>query len=486
VWILTEFEKSVDAHRVTLHSTSLPEQFTIETSQDGQAWVAATAYEGDAQRGAAGAHDFAFAPRPARFVKLTAQRTVDGEVGAFQLYELQVFGTDGVNYALAEEGGQVTVSTYLGRSEGVIDDNAWTHAWDLPSAYVRIASPEWTGWAAVERRPGVFRPSWLVERALANSEGQNVRYVMPLTVRHPLYAPGDVQAFAAYCRFLAQRFGKYISLWDLPRCTKDPVTGYVDDYVCPVEEYVAKFKAMREAIQAVQPAARFAATGLLAGNDLDFRTILEGIERKADLLGVVPGSQGLLGGVVGGEMPATPQLARVLDLLKKECPNAEVCVEYRPAALVDAPRVGAVDVTRSFLALQNRGVLTGLSLRGGYALLDDFCDPRQAYYALRLMATLFDGGLAPASSGPAKILRDGVVQWCYQRDGKTWLLAALDPWARGEPLDLQLPPSTESVRAYDPLTATSQDLAIHSEGGSPLIQGVFLSDCPRVFVVRIK
>jgi hypothetical protein len=397
-----------------------------------------------------------------------------------------VFGTDGVNYALAEEGGRVTASAYVGRSEGVIDDNAWTHAWDLPSSYVRIASPEWIGWAAVERRPGVFRPSWLIERALANSEGQNVRYVMPLTVRHPLYAPGDVKAFGAYCRFLAQRFGKYVSLWDLPRCTKDPITGHVDDYVCPVEEYVAKFKAMREAILAVQPAARFAATGLLTGNALDFRAILTGIERKVDFLGVVPGSQGSLGAVVGGEMRAMPQLARVLDLLQKECPNAEICVEYRPAALVDAPRVGAVDVTRTFLELQNRGVLTGLSLRGGYSLLDDFCNPRQAYYALRLMATLCDGGLAPTSSGPAKILRGGVVQWCYQRDGKTWLLAAFDPLARDEPVDVELPPQTESVRAYDPLTATSQDLVIHSAGGSSRIRGVFLSDCPRVFVVRTK
>ena len=69
---------------------------------------------------------------------------------------------------------------------------------------------------------------------------------------------------------------------------------------------------------------------------------------------------------------------------------------------------------------------------------------------------------------------------------KTWLLAVLDPLATDRPVKIQLPPNTDEVRAYDPLTATSQKLVLEASAGAMEVRNVLLSDSPRVFVVRLN
>jgi len=309
-----------------------------------------------------------------------------------------------------------------------------------------------------------------------------VRYVMPLTLRHSTYAPGDTEAFSAYCRTMAEQFGGHIAMWDLPRCTKDPVTGYVEDYVCPADEYIAKFNAMREAISAVQPGAKFAATGLLLSNPGDLDAILQAIGGEADLIGVMPASQNLLGVVHFGQRPSLGQLGPALDRLQEDFPEAQLCVEYRPAALADSPHVGAADIARTFIKLQNRGVITGLSMSQGYSLLDDFADPRQAFYALRLLATLYDGGLTPLADAPVRVSDARVLQWTYETD-KGALLAAWMPYYENRAVDLQLPAGTKSVVAYDPMTSTSQQLRVTNGAEGPVAEDVLMSHSPCVYLV---
>jgi len=482
VWVKIELEEPREINRIVIYSRSMPAEYVIETSREGTNWDSVCSQKDAVQTGTSDSYTFAFPPRKATCARLTATRLRQGLARAnpsCSIEEFEVCGTDGVNYALAEEGGFASSNVCTGRSEGAVNDNGWTHAYDLASRWVRVSPDHYAAWDTVERRPGVYRTSWLLDRAISNGHQENLRFVVPLSVRHPLYSGDDIEPFKSYCRYMAKKFGDRVAVWELPRTVEDAATGSPASYVCSPGEYVKKFSAMRAAILQVQPIARFAAGGLSLGVLEDVTLILEGVGNKADIISCYPPAATLIG--------SDKTLAHTMSLLttaKGKYPGAEVWCLYRPSDIVDVAERGASELARAFVLLQNQGIVTGLRLRGGHSLLDEFDNPRCAFYSIRALATLFDGNPKPVDNAPISVQGKGLVQFAYRRDDGSWMVAA---WAERDveqTVDLALPPETTSAAAIDILTSTKQPLRITSENGHRVAKGVLINGSPTVVLAR--
>jgi hypothetical protein len=178
------------------------------------------------------------------------------------------------------------------------------------------------------------------------------------------------------------------------------------------------------------------------------------------------------------------ELIELMEPLRGKASEAEWALDLRPLEASDMPGLGASRLARAFIRLQSAGMLLGLRLDGPTGLLDAVDDPYNAFYTMRLLATLFDGGFDPVENAPVFLEGDDLEQMTFRRADGSWLIAA---WAQHrvdeQRAHLVIPPRRRAT-AYDTLTCTSQDLRVTEEDGRTVASSVMLRTYPTVFLVE--
>jgi predicted phosphodiesterase len=455
----------------------------LESSREGEGWESVGPGEAALESGLLRDVTMSFPARPMRFLRLT----IDGELppaGSFvemTLAEIEALDSAGVNRASEKEGARAWSNGFGSSPREAIRDQGWLAAYDLATRQVRVATHGASSWQTVEHRPGALRVPPDLIRALAAGKQEGLQLSLPLTPRHSDYVTGteaDREAFTAYCRYVAEQVGEDVATWELSFTQKNAL-GAPSGTSIEFQQFVDKFFLMREAVLAVNPHALFALSGVPLDNPLVARRLLKTLGDHVDRVSVDPrGSQ------LSVSDESILELMSMVQMYRELASDAEWTVDLRPLEVSNRPRLGALRIARAFIRLQSKNILLGLRLDGSTGLLDAVDDPYNAFYSMRLLATLFDGGLDPVEDPEVFLEANDVEQMSFQRADGTWLVAA---WAnyrtdelRGK---LMLPPGRSAV-AYDTMTCTSQELRITQDGERSVAPGVLLRSYPMVFVVR--
>lgn len=471
-------------HEVKLRRLRILADWVLESSLDGEHWEPVTRGDGDPPATLPRDLDIPMDGRPVRFLRLVVDEEMPptGEYIEMTVAEIEALDAEGVNRASVMEGGRAWSNGIGATPRETIRDQAWLAAYDLAIRELRVATLGDSLWESVEFRPGAWRVTPDLARALNVGVQEGLELTLPLSLHHsghPAEGGADVPAFEAYCRFLAEQVGEDVAVWELSYTQKD-VAGEPVGRSVSLEDFVRKFRAMHDAVEAVRPAARFAMTGLPMDDPLLVRRLLTELGDVADRVSMDPPSDRL-----GVDDETVQELMNALLAQRERLPDAEWSLDLRPMELANRPALGAARIARAFLRLQSRGILLGLRLDGPTGLLDAVDDPYNAFYTLRLLATLFDGGLEPLEESPVFLEGHDLEQMSFQRADGSWLVAA---WAihrvDEKRAHLVLPPGTTAT-AYDTLTCTSQELRItEDEEGRSVAAAVLLRQHPLVFVVR--
>ena len=237
--------------------------------------------------------------------------------------------------------------------------------------------------------------------------------------------------------------------------------------------------AMRRAVTAVRPDARFALSGLPLGDPLRANALLRVLAGEVHRVSVDPPNEQL-----GIDDETILGLIDMVEAQRRSAPDAQWSLDLRPLEVSNRPVLGAVRLAHAFIRLQDAGILLGVRLDGATGLLDAVEDPYEAWYSLRLLATLFDGGLDPVSDPPVFLEGHDLVQTSYRRDDGSWLVAAWAVYRVDELRAHLVVPAGSTATAYDTLTCTSQELRITEANGRSVAPSVMLRTYPTVFVVR--
>jgi predicted phosphodiesterase len=478
-----ELAEEHEITEVRLHRARILADWVVESSLDGGTWEPAGRGEADLPADLPTDVVVPIDPRRARFLRLV----VDDEMppkGSFiemTVAEFEALDSHGINRASANEGGRARANGFGATPRESIRDQGWLAAYDIANRHVRVATHGNSSWDRVEYRRGAYRVPPDLARALDAGAKEGLELSLPLSLGHPAYraeSGADVEAFAAYCRFLAEQVGEDVALWELSFISKN-AAGKPSGRSVPVDDFVRKFRAMRRAVITVRPDARFALSGVPLGDPLLTNALLRELGGQVDRVSVDPPNHQL---GVGNE--TITDLMEMVAAQRKKAPDVQWSLDLRPLEVSNRPVLGAARLARAFLRLQDAGILLGVRLDGATGLLDAVEDPYEAWYSLRLLATLFDGGLDPVSDPPVFLEGHDLVQTSYRRDDGSWLVAA---WAvhRVEELRAHLVvPAGRTATAYDTLTCTSQELRIAEVDGRSVAPSVMLRTYPTVFVVR--
>jgi len=125
-----------------------------------------------------------------------------------------------------------------------------------------------------------------------------------------------------------------------------------------------------------------------------------------------------------------------------------------------------------------------VTLGGDGGLLDAMEDPYPAFNSLRLLATLFDGGLDPVTDPELRLDGSDLFQRTYRLPDGSWFVVGWSIHRDGMRRARLLTPAGAEVTAYDTLSCTGQALRAGVEEGRGVVDGVMLFEHPVVFHVR--
>lgn len=291
-------------------SSGVPAGLVLQTSSDARLW-ATVAEQPDHQAPPAGSvpewETFRFAPRQARYVRLTATRLNQGATSffcaPFEPFQFRVAELETIDEAGAPIH-PVAATASTTHHAWYNDPQTTTQTWPLlaESGVKLNRIGQWgdrTDWATVEKAKGQYRIPDEVDRAIRESHAVGVETLLTLAYGNSLYqqvgsapdfgptwlrahpfmqcaptTPEAVEGFARYCAFMARHFRgrvKYFEIWN------EENGWFFDDWarvshVSQVRAYGRALKAAAEAVKEANPEA-IVIFGGTAGSTLDYPRI---------------------------------------------------------------------------------------------------------------------------------------------------------------------------------------------------------------------